>query len=137
MSLAEVIRPRHPEIRANTPVILSVHAIPDHPGRCVAIISDEFWHTREHGRNYPYCVVEMDGERELSYAGTDSLLDARALAWHLSEPMPTFTEDAPFEPSEADRLWWAAGGNNDESELDAWLDSLAPDYYQDMEGGDR
>jgi len=95
MSLAEVIRPRQPEILANTPVILAVFPVPDHPGRCVALMEDEFWHTREHARAFRYGVVCMAGEVETSYSGTDSLRDAQALAWHLSEPMPTFTEDAP------------------------------------------
>lgn len=98
-----ILEPERPV--ANTPVVLSVTPVAGKPGQVVALMEDEFWATREHARAFRFAVVQYDGETETGYDGTFSLGDAKALVWHLTTPLPA--TDGHFEPTAADRAWWA------------------------------
>lgn len=100
-----ILEPARP--LANTPVVLSVTPVAGKPGKCVALMEDEFWGDREPSRAYRYAVVQYDGETETGYDGTFSLLDAQVLVRHLTTPLPAVASEPRFEPSTDDRAWWA------------------------------
>lgn len=99
--------------------VVAEFAVKNDPTQAVAI-------TEAEDCGYRYTVRHFKAGVEVATLGFDSLGDAKAMAWHLSEPMPVEPEvkavrkpatrpvNRPHFPlrakghSKADELWWAA-----------------------------
>lgn len=142
-------RPRRPATPFGAgllePAPLAVYAVPSDALASVVLTENEFWYEEPDPADfYRYTVRSYRDGELLGRQGFDVRGDADLFARILVEKLAVLShpdeapaaDEAPFEPSGADRLWWSQHCDEVESELSFWLDHAAPDDYMDRLAGE-